>query len=190
MMFDIVVFGIPVLLGLLVMWLGIRRSLLSLPVRILASLLVAWLASTAASVYIVAGTHSFDALSQRLGLPPTIAVAAIGLLVYLIVLLAAFIVLSRIRTRVMQNATQSVGIVPSVSRFAVGAACGLLLVICFAVPTILFSEAFQSDPNQLTTEFQGSITFPILKSISNRVQTWMQGVLPQSLEAPSASPTP
>jgi cytochrome b561 len=118
-------------------------------------------------------------------------VAAIGWLVYLIVLLAAFIVLSRIRTRVMQNATQSVGVVPSVSRFAVGAACGLLLVICLVVPTILFSEAFQSDPNQLAAEFQGSITFPILKSISNRAQTWMQGVLPQSLEeAPPASPTP
>jgi hypothetical protein len=190
MLLDLVVLGVPVLLGLLVMWLGVRRSLLSLPVRILVALLIAWLVSTAASVYIVAGAHSLDALSQRLGLPPTIAAAAIGWLVYLIVLLAAFIVLSRIRTLVMQNATQSVGVVPSVSRFAVGAACGLLLVICLAVPTILFSEAFQSDPNQLAAEFQGSITFPILKSISDRAQTWMQGVLPQSLEAPPASPTP
>ena len=120
-------------------------------------------------MYIVAGAHSLDALSQRLGLPPTIALAAIGWLVYLIVLLAVFVVLSRIRTRVMQNATQSVGIVPSASRFAVGAACGLLLVICLAVPTLVFSQAFQSDPNQLATEFQGSFSFPMLKSNSDRV---------------------
>ena len=190
MVIDIVVFGVPVLLGLLVMWLGVRRSLLSLPVRILASLLIAWLVSTAASVYIVAGAHSLDALSQRLGLPPAIALAAISWLVYLIVLLAVLVVLSRIRTRVLQNATHNVGVVPSVSRFVVGAACGLLLVICFAVPTLLFSEAFQSDPNQRAAEFQGSITFPILKSISDRAQAWMQGFLPPSLEASPPSPTP
>ena len=190
MVLDAVVFGIPVLFGLLVMWLGVRRSLLSLPVRILAALLIAWFVSTAASLYIVVGAHSVDALSQRLGLPPTIALSAISWLVYLIVLLAALIVLSRIRKSVLQNATHNVGVVPSVSRFVVGAACGLLLVICLAVPPLLFSEAFQPDPNQLAAEFEGSISFPMLKSISDRVRTWMQGALPQPLEAPSASPTP
>ena len=190
MLLDVVVFGIPILFGLLVMWLGVRRSLLSLPVRILAALLIAWFVSTAASLYIVAGAHALDALSQRLGLPPAIALSAISWLVYLIVFLAALIVLSRIRRRMLQNATHNVGVVPSVSRFVVGAACGLLLVICLAVPTILFSEAFQPDPNQLAAEFEGSISFPMLKSISDRVRTWMQGALPQSLEAPSASPAP
>ena len=190
MLLDVVVFGIPVLLGLLVMWRGVRRSLLSLPVRILVSLLIAWLVSTAASLYIVAGAHSLDALSQRLGLPPAIALSAISWLVYLIVLLAVLIVLSRIKTRVLQNATHNVGVVPSASRFVVGAACGLLLVICLAVPTLLFSQAFQPDPNQLAAEFQGSITFPMLKSISDRVQTWMQGALPQSLGSPAAPTGP
>jgi hypothetical protein len=45
--------------------------------------------------------------------------------------------------------------VPSVSRFVVGAAFGLLLVIGLAVPALLFSVAFQPDPNRLATEFQG-----------------------------------
>ncbi len=115
---------------------------------------------------------------------------SVGWIVFLVVLLAMLIVLSRIRSRVLQNATHSVGVVPSTLRFAVGAGCGLLLVIFFAVPTLLFSEAFQPDPNQLATEFQGSISFPLLKSVSDRVHGWMQATLPPSLKAPPASTTP
>jgi hypothetical protein len=191
MLIDVVVFGIPVVLGLIVMWRGVRRSLLSLPVRVLVALLAAWLVSTAASAYLVVEAQSFlDAIGQRLGLPIAIVLAGIGWLVFLIVLLAVLIVLSRIRSRVLQNADHSVGIVPSVSRFVVGAACGLLLVLFFAVPTLLFSEAFLPDPNQLSTEFQGSISLPMLKRISDRTRTWMQGVLPASLASPSAPAGP
>ncbi len=191
MILDVVVFGIPVLFGLFVMWRGVRRSLLSLPVRILIALLAAWLVSTAASAYLVVEAQSFlDAIGQRLGVPIAFVLSAIGWIVFLVVLLAVLIVLSRIRSRALQDATHSVGVVPSASRFAVGAVCGLLLVICLAVPMLLFSDAFQPDPNQLGTEFQGSISFPMLKSISDRVRTWTTGLLPQSLGPPVASPTP
>jgi hypothetical protein len=143
MLLDVVVFGIPVLAGLFVMWRGVRRSLLSLPVRILVALLAAWLVSTAASAYLVVEAQSFlDAIGQRLGLPVAFVLSGIDWIVFLVVLLAVLSVLSRIRSRVLQNATQSVGVVPSTSRFAVGAVCGLLLVICFAVPTLVFSDAF------------------------------------------------
>jgi hypothetical protein len=191
MVLDVVVFGIPVLLGLFVTWRGVRRTLLSLPVRILVSLLVAWFISIVASAYLVVDAQSFlDAIGQRLGVPIAFVLSAIGWIVLLVMLLAVFIVLSRVRSRVLQNATHSVGVVPSVSRFAVGAVCGLLLVICLAVPPLLFSEAFQSDPNQLASEFQGSISFPMLKSIGDRVRTWTAGLLPQSLGSPPASPAP
>ena len=190
MLIDIVVFGIPVLIGLFVMWWGARRSLLSLPVRILAALLVAWLASTAASVYLVVGEHSLDAVSQRFGMPTTIVLAAIGWLVFLIVLLAVFLALRRLRSRVLLNATHSVGVVASASRFVVGAACGLLLVLCLAVPPVVFSEAYFPDPNQLNALVEGSISFPMIKYVSERARTWMQGFLPPSLEFPAAPTAP
>lgn len=191
MILDVVAFGIPVLLGLFVMWRGVRRSLLALPVRILIALLAAWLVSTAASAYLVVDAQSFlEAIGERLSVPTPFVLSAIGWIIFLVVLLAVLIVLSRIRSRVLQDATHSVGVVPSASRFAVGAVCGLLLVICLAVPMLLFSDAFQPDPNQLATEFQGSISFPMLKSISDRVRAWTTGLLPQSLGSPAASPTP
>jgi hypothetical protein len=189
MVIDIVVFGIPVLLGLLVMWRGVRRSLLSLPVRILFALLAAWLVSSAVSIYLVVYAQSFlDAISQRSGLPTAIALAIISWLVFLIVILPVLIVLSRIRSRVLQNADHSVGTAPSVLRFAVGAACGLLLVLCFAVPTLLYAEALL--PGQLSAESQGSISFPMLKRISNRTRTWFQESLPPSLGSPAAPAGP
>jgi hypothetical protein len=188
MVIDIVVFGIPVLLGLLVTWLGVRRSLLSLPVRILVALLAAWLVSTAASVYLVVDAQSFlDAIGQRLSLPISIVVGAIGWLVFLIVLVTVLIILSRLKARVLQNAESSVGIVPSVTRFAVGAACGLLLVVCLAVPPLLFSEAFYPE---LATEFQGSISFPMLKGVSDRTRTWMQDLVPTPMAPPAAPKAP
>jgi hypothetical protein len=191
MLLDVVVFGIPILFGLLVLWLGVRRFLLSLPVRILIAFLAAWLVWTAAGAYLVVYAQSFlDVIGQRLGLPSPFVLSAIGWIVFLVVLLSVLIVLSRVRSRVLQDATHNVGVVPSVSRFVVGAVCGLLLVICLAVPTLLFSEAFQPDSNQLAAEFQGSISFPMLKSISDRVRTWTAGLLPQPLESPPASPTP
>ena len=191
MVIDIVVFGVPVLLGLLIMWRGVRRSLLSLPVRILVGLLTAWVVSTAASIYLVVDAQSsLDALAQRVGLPITILVGAIGWLIFLIVLLAVLIVLSRVRSRVLQNAEYGAGIVPSVSRFAVGVACGLLLVVCLAVPTLLFSEAFLPEPNQLSIESQGSISFPMLNRISDGTRTWLEGIRPPPLESPSTSTGP
>ena len=82
MLIDVVDFGIPVVLGLIVMWRGVRRSLLSLPVRVLVALLAAWLVSTAASAYLVVEAQSFlDAIGQRLGLPIAIVLAGIGWLV-------------------------------------------------------------------------------------------------------------
>ena len=190
MLLDIVVFGIPILFGLLVAWLGIRRSLLSLPVRILVALLIAWLASSAASVYIVSGAHSLDALSRRMGLPPVLALSALGWIIYLLALLVAFITLSRIRSRALQNATHSVGVVPTVSRFVVGAACGLLIVLCLAVPSLIYYQAMSSDPNAIAGQFQGSLSFPLLKSLGDRARRGMEGALPSSLEAPAPSPTP
>ena len=59
--------------------------------------------------------------------------------------------------QILVRSLTRLSIVPSVSRFAVGAACGLYLVLCFAVPTLLFSESFLAEPNQLSTESQGSI---------------------------------
>ena len=132
--------------------------------------------------YLVVYAQSFlDVIGQPLGLPSPFVLSAIGWIVFLVVLLTVLIVLSCMRSRVLQNAAHNVGVIPSVSRFAVGAACGLLLVICLAVPTLLFSD-LPARFNQLAAEFQGSISFPMLKSISDRVRTWTADLLPQPLE--------
>ena len=55
----------------------------------------------------------------------------------------------------------------------------------------MFSEAFQPDPNQLATEFQGSISFPMLKSISDRVVFVANGASkrPHTITRPGRAPS-
>ena len=49
---DLVIFGVPLVLGLIVMWRGVGRSLLSMPVRLLVSLFLGWVAASAAVIYL------------------------------------------------------------------------------------------------------------------------------------------
>ncbi len=180
MIVDVAVFVVALLSGLLVMWRGVRRTLLSLPARLIFSLVLAWLISSLAVLYCVVYQPSLlDAMVNRIGLPSPIVLGYAGWIVFVILLAALLLVLSRIRAHVLkENSDHDVGTMTRAARFVFGAASGVLLVLVFAVPTFMFYEAFVPDPNELASQLSGSISLPLIKRIGDAMRPLLERSLP------------
>src|SRR5258708_36303568 len=99
---DMVIFGVPILLGLIVMWRGVGRSLLSMPVRLLVSLFLGWVAASAAAIYLEVGQPSLlDWAGNLLGLSRFGVLIAMRLFAGFIVLVALMLISARIRAHLV-----------------------------------------------------------------------------------------
>ena len=196
MIIDAVVFIVPLLLGLIVMWRGIGRTLLSIPVRLIAAVALAWIVSSLTILFLVVYQQPLvDAAAQRLALSSPIVLSPIWWLVFIIVMVALLLILRRIRARVLKEGSQhSAGAIDGASGFVFGAAAGLLVVLVFAFPAFMFSQVFLPDPSQAPDGLHGSISLPLIKRISDAMRPLLVSSLPDSLTTPpsdlSTAPKP
>src|SRR5207245_2675081 len=85
-------------LGLIVMWRGVGRSLLSMPVRLLVSLFLGWVAASAAVIYLeVNQAGLLDRLSNQVGVSRFSALVGVRALAFIIVFIVLMLILGRIR---------------------------------------------------------------------------------------------
>jgi uncharacterized membrane protein required for colicin V production len=185
MIIDVVVFVGALLFGLIFMWRGVGRTLLSTPVRLISASILAWLISSLAVIYfVVYQPPLLTAMMSRIGLPSPIVLGYVGWILFFILLVALLIVLSRIKAHVLkEKSDNSVGTITRAARFVFGAAAGLLLVLVFAVPTFMSYEAFVTDPNELASQLSGSISLPLIKRISDATRPLLERSLPPSLSS-------
>src|ERR1700687_2333020 len=118
---DVVIFGVPLILGLIVMWRGVGRSLLSMPVRLLVSLFLGWVAASAAAIYLeINQTGWLDRGSSQLGVSRFSALVGIRALAFIIVFIVLMLISGRIRAHLVgDDANVHVGVADHVARFAI-----------------------------------------------------------------------
>jgi uncharacterized membrane protein required for colicin V production len=179
---DVVIFGVPLILGLIVMWRGVGRSLLSMPVRLLVSLFLGWVAASAAVIYLeVNQAGLLDRLSNQVGVSRFSALVGVRALAFIIVFIVLMLILGRIRAHLVgDDADVHVGSVDRVVRFAVGAVLGLALTLIVVVPNYMFYEAFTSDASQ-PDAVRRSISLPLIKHVSNSMRSTLEGLVPSGL---------
>jgi uncharacterized membrane protein required for colicin V production len=179
---DVVIFAIPVLFGLIVMWRGVGRSLLSMPVRLLVSLFLGWVASSAAAIYLeVNQAGLLDRASSQFGLSRFSALVGIRGLAFILVFIVLMLISGRIRAHLVgDDADVHVGVVDRVTRFSVGVVLGLVVTLIVVVPNYMFYEAFTSDTSQ-PDAVRRSITLPLIKHVSNSVRSMLEGLVPSGL---------
>ena len=179
---DVVIFGVPFVLGLIVMWRGVGRSLLSMPVRLLVSLFLGWVAASAAAIYLeVSQASLLDWTGDRVGFSRFGVLIGVRLLAGFIALVAVMLVLGRMRSHLVGDDEHvTVGLADRVARFGVGAILGLVLTLIVVVPNYMFYEAFTPDPEQVPAALRRSISLPLIKRVSNSAKSILERIASRS----------
>lgn len=169
---DAALLAICFISGLLAMYRGLTRELLSI---------LSWVAAAAATLYFVLNHKAFATdMAAQMGTQVAIAQIAVGAVIFLIVLIVVHLITGRLSDSVLDS---RVGMIDRVLGFLFGVARGFILIV---IPYMLY-EAFIVDPKNPQSEWpwvSQSQSLPMIKSAGNSVRSLLMQYMPSSLTSP------
>ena len=172
---DAALLGVAVLSGLLAMYRGFTREVLSI---------LSWVAALAAVLYFVlyhkpaAEQLAKQYLSSMEAKQGTAVVQILmGAIIFLIVLVVVHLITARVSDSILDS---RVGMVDRLLGFVFGAVRGFVLIV---IP-FMFYEAFYPDPANQAPWVRQSKSLPYIKSTGNAFKTILVRVVPSSLTEP------
>ena len=170
---DAALLAVCFISGLLAMYRGFARELLSI---------VSWFAAAAVGAWIFLTKKELSAdVAAQTGLPPQIAMAVVALVIALIVLIVVHLITARISDAILDS---RVGMIDRVLGFAFGVARGFILLV---IP-YMFYESFQPDEKAHFPWVRDAQSLPYIKSAGNTIRTILVQYAPSSLTNPQAAP--
>ncbi len=170
---DAGLIAIAFISGLLAMYRGLTRELLSI---------VSWIIAALATLYFVLNYRQVaEDMAQQMSAPVTVAQIAIGAVIFLIVLIVVHLITSRISDAMLDS---RVGMVDRILGFIFGAARGFLLVV---IP-YMFYAAFFPDESTHFPWVRDAQSLPYIKSTGNSIRGVLETHLPSSLTGQAPPP--
>ena len=161
---------IALLSGLLAMYRGFTREVLSI---------LSWVVALAAVAYVVLFQEGLAKdLATQVGVQLPIAKVAIGGIVFLIVLIVVHLVTSRISDTILDS---RVGMIDRVMGFVFGVARGLVLVV---IPFMFFEEFVPESKGAQPVWVSQSKSLPLIRGTGNQFKTILVRYIPSSLSSP------
>ncbi|MFZ4808469.1 MAG: CvpA family protein [Hyphomicrobiaceae bacterium] len=152
---DAALIAVALLSGLLAMYRGFTREMLSI---------LSWAIAGLAVVYVVLQQRQIaEDLAKQIGAPLPIAQIGLGAVVFLIVLVIVHLVTSRISDTILDS---RVGMIDRLLGFGFGLARGFILVV---IP-YMFYERFVPDPAQQHIAIRQAKSLPMLKSMGEAIR--------------------
>ena len=169
---DAAVLAVCFISGLLAMYRGLARELLSI---------VSWIAAAAVGAWIFFTKKELSAdVATQTGLPPQIALAVVALVAFLIVLIIVHLITARISDAILDS---RVGMIDRVLGFAFGVARGFILIV---IP-YMFYESFIPDEKNHFPWIRDALSKPYIQSTGTTIRTILMQVVPSSLTTPPAA---
>jgi membrane protein required for colicin V production len=166
---DAALVAIAVLSGLLAMYRGLTREVLSI---------LSWIAAAAAVLYFVLYHRpAAEQLAQQFHAPLAVAQVVAGGIIFLLVLIIVHLITARISDTILDS---RIGIIDRILGFVFGVLRGFVLIV---IP-YMFYESFVPDPNQQFTWVREASSLPYIKSTGNTFRTVLTRFVPGSLMAP------
>lgn len=166
---DIGLLAIALLSGLLAMYRGLTRELLSL---------VSWAVAAGAVAYFVLVKKSIaEDLASQIGAPVIVAQIGIGALLFVILLVIVHLITSRISDSILDS---GIGMIDRILGFVFGVVRGFVLVV---IP-FMFYEAFVPEPKQQYPWVREARFLPYIKSTGQTFRTILVRYMPNSLINP------
>lgn len=167
---DVALLAVAFISGLLAMYRGFTREVLSI---------LSWAVAGAAVLYVVLTQKQLvKEIADQIGTQLPVAQIALGALVFLIVLIVVHLITARISDAILDS---RVGLIDRVLGFMFGVVRGFILVV---IP-YMFYEAFFPDPTQQLPWVREAQSLPYLKSTGNTLKTVLVRYVPSSLSTPS-----
>lgn len=172
---DAALIAVCIISGLLAMYRGFAREILSI---------VSWLAAAAVGAWIFFTKKDLSAdIAAQTNLPPQIALAVVALVVALIVLIVVHLITARISDAILDS---RVGMVDRVLGFLFGAVRGLILIV---IP-YMFYESFFPNEKEHFPWVQNALSLPYIKATGNAIRSVLVQYVPSSLTAPPQPANP
>jgi membrane protein required for colicin V production len=170
---DAALIAVAFISGLLAMYRGLTRELLSI---------VSWAVAALAVLYFVLNYKKFaEDMAAQMGTQVAIAQIAIGAVIFLIVLIIVHLITSRISDIILDS---SVGMIDRILGFLFGVVRGFILVV---IP-YMFYESFIPDPANQQPWVRNSASLPYIKATGDTIRSTLETHMPSSLTNPQPAP--
>ena len=167
---DLALLAVCFISGLLALYRGLARELLSI---------VSWIAAAGVGAWIFFTKKDLSAdVAAQTGLPPQIALAVVALVVALIVLIIVHLITARISDAILDS---RVGMIDRILGFLFGVARGFILIV---IP-YMFYESFFPDEKSHFPWIRDAAFKPYIQTTGNSIRTILMQVVPSSLTTPA-----
>lgn len=168
---DLALLAVCFISGLLAMYRGLARELLSI---------VSWIAAAGVGAWIFFTKKDLsNDIATQTGLPQQIALAVVALVVALIVLIIVHLITARISDAILDS---RVGMIDRILGFLFGVARGFILIV---IP-YMFYESFFPDEKAHFPWVRDAAFKPYIQSTGNSIRTVLMQIVPSSLTTPPA----
>jgi len=165
---DVGLIALCLISGVLAMYRGLTREILSI---------VSWALAAAATLYVVTYQRAFaDELAQQFFQSKTLALIALGAVVFVVVLVIVHFITIRFSESVLDS---RVGLIDRILGFAFGIFRGFLLVV---IAYLFFDFVAQERTHPVWVKQAQSL--PLIKSTGDTVLAILKSVVPQDLSIP------
>jgi len=172
---DAAAVGLPAVLGMLGVWLGFGRLLVSWPMRWFVSSLGALIAAMLAALHLIVHRE----LAALLHLSGTIVTTVVSVAVSFIALVMLLMFMSNLRERVVVwIGPRRVGSMERVFGGLFGIACGLLLVVGLVVLPHMLYESMRPDRNNDPPWIRESLSLPYVKRAGDAMKSALMSFVP------------
>lgn len=166
---DAALLAVCFISGLLAMYRGFAREVLSI---------LSWLAAAAAGVWIFFTKKSLSAdVAAQTGLPEQIALAVVALVIALIVLIVVHLITARISDAILDS---RVGMIDRILGFLFGVVRGFILIV---IP-YMFYESFVTDEKTHFPWVREASSLPYIKSAGGTIRNILVQYAPSTLTTP------
>jgi membrane protein required for colicin V production len=169
---DLALIAVSLISGLLAMYRGFARELLSI---------VSWIAAAGVGYWIFATKKDMTAdIAAQTSLPPQVATVAVAVVVALIVLIIVHLITARISDAILDS---QVGMIDRVLGFIFGVLRGFLL---FVIPYMAYEAFISPDKEKQHPLVRDAFFRPYVKATGESIRNVLLQVIPQ----PSTAPPP
>lgn len=167
---DLALIAVTLISGLLAMYRGFTREMLSI---------VSWIVAGLAVIYVVLQQRPIaEDIARELGAPLPIAQIGLGAVVFLVVLVIVHLITSRISDSILDS---RVGMIDRLLGFAFGVARGFVLVV---IPYMFYAEFTPNEKDQVAW-VRNSQSLPMLKSAGTSLRSVLVRYMPSTLKSPA-----
>lgn len=166
---DAALIAVAFISGLLAMYRGFAREMLSI---------VSWLVAAAAVLYFVLYHKPFaEEMAQQMGTQVAVAQIVVGAVIFVIVLIVVHLITARLSDAILDS---RIGMIDRILGFIFGIFRGFILIV---IP-FMFYEAFFPNPEQQYPWVRDSASLPYIKATGDALRSILETNLPSSFTAP------